>query len=161
MKRPGQPKSTWKRRGVVIALTAICLITLLLCAALAIDVGYICALTAEQQNNADAGALAGASGLQDQDSTAARSRALSLLAQNQEPQGYRSLSDQIIDFGWFDSVNLVFHPLDDPTNAFAIRVRIVIPHLVTPPGSNLSSTHPPSQRLTNAMATSKLMPHPR
>lgn len=123
MKRPGQPKSTWKRRGVVIALTSICLITLLLCAALAIDVGYICALTTEQQNNADAGALAGASGLQDQDSTAARSRALSLLAQNQEPQGYRSLSDQIIDFGWFDSVNLVFHPLDDPTDAFAIRVR--------------------------------------
>ena len=39
-----------RRRGVVIVPVTICLVTLFLCAALAVDVGYICALTTEQQN---------------------------------------------------------------------------------------------------------------
>jgi hypothetical protein len=99
------------------------LATLLMCAALAVDVGYICALTTEQQNNADAAALAGASALQDGDWWGVNERVLQVLARNQEAQGYSSLEDQIIEVGWFDSVNDVFHVLDDPTRAFAVRVR--------------------------------------
>lgn len=111
------------RRGVALVLVAASLVTLLLFASLAVDVGYICALTAEQQNTADAGALAGASGLQDDDWVAAQRRALDVIARNQIPQGFLSLDDQIIEFGWWDSVRLTFHPLDDLDHAFATRVR--------------------------------------
>lgn len=126
MKRRGQPKSTWKRRGVVIALTAICLITLLLCAALAVDVGYICALTTEQQNNADAGALAGAVALQEGDSISVIDRVREIIARNQQPQGYLSLDDQIIEIGWWHPVDQTFAVLDVvdwEARAYAVRVR--------------------------------------
>jgi len=116
-------KETSRRRGAVIVMVAASLITLLLVGSLAVDVGYICALTAEQQNNADAGALAGASGLQDEDWREAHRRAITILALNQRPQGYESLEDQIIEFGWFDSVNNKFHVVDDLERAFAVRVR--------------------------------------
>ena len=42
-----------QRQGLVLVLTTVSLVTLLLFACLAVDVGYICALTTEQQNNAD------------------------------------------------------------------------------------------------------------
>jgi hypothetical protein len=112
-----------RRRGAVIVLTAVSIATLLMCATLAIDVGYICALTTEQQNNADAAALAGASALQEGDWWGVHERALHVLERNQKAQGYLSLEDQIIEVGWYDSVNDVFHVLDDPTRAFAVRVR--------------------------------------
>ena len=112
-----------KRRGAVVVLVAVALVTLFMCASLAIDVGYICALTAEQQNNADASALAGASGLQDEDAAEADRRAFEFLALNQRPQGYESLDDQLVEYGWWDSVNLVFNAVDDLDDAFAVRVR--------------------------------------
>lgn len=112
-----------KRRGVVIPFTAVSIVTLLLFAALAVDVGYICALTTEQQNNADAAALAGASALQEEDWWSAKKRALHIIARNQKAQGYSSLDDQIVEVGWWDSVNHVFHASGDPTRAMAVRVR--------------------------------------
>jgi hypothetical protein len=112
-----------RRRGAVVVLTVVSIVMLLLCASLAVDVGYICALAAEQQNNADAGALAGASALQDGDSWDAEDRVLRIIARNQRPQLYLSLEDQIIEFGWFDTYNNVFHPVADPSRAFAVRVR--------------------------------------
>lgn len=71
-----------RRRGVIAVLVAGSLVTLLLCAALAIDVGHMCLVAAHQQINADAGALAGASGLQDQDSYTAYDRALGFIDAN-------------------------------------------------------------------------------
>jgi len=94
-----------------------------MCAALAVDVGYICALTAEQQNNADAAALGGACELRVADTDVARDRALELLALNQVPQKYLSLDDQIIEFGWWDTVTQTFNEVDDLDDAFAVRVR--------------------------------------
>lgn len=114
-----------RRRGAVIVLTAISIVTLLLCASLAVDVGYICALTAEQQNTADAGSLAGAIALQQEDSESARRRALNIIARNQKSQGFLSLRDQIVEIGIWDSVSQIFTALD-PTewgNGFAVRVR--------------------------------------
>ncbi len=112
-----------RRRGATVVVVAVSLVTLLICASLAIDVGYMCALAAEQQNNADASALAGASGLRDAAWQDANERAIDLLELNQPPQGYLSLDDQVIEFGWFDSVAQAFHVLDDPDDAFAVRVR--------------------------------------
>lgn len=112
-----------RRRGAVAVMVAACMVTLLLAASLAVDVGYICALTAEQQNNADASALAGASGLQDEDWREAYNRAMEYLKLNQLPQKYLSLEDQIIEFGWWDSSTDIFHPVDDLEDAFAVRVR--------------------------------------
>ena len=112
-----------QREGAVIVLVVVSLLTLLVCAALAVDVGYICALTAEQQNNADAASLAGASGLQDEGWEAGYGRALENLGLNQKPQGYLSLDDQVIELGWWDSVAQTFNPVDDPEDAFAVRVR--------------------------------------
>ena len=114
---------TSRRRGVVIVLVAASLLTLLLFACLAVDVGYICALTAEQQNNADATALAGASGLQDEDWREAHNRSINTLELNQTPQGFHSLHDQIIEFGWWNPADNTFNLVDDLEEAFAIRVR--------------------------------------
>jgi hypothetical protein len=116
-------KETSRRRGVVLVLVAACLLTLLLFACLAVDVGYICALTAEQQNNADASALSGASGLQDEDWREAFNRSINTLELNQIPQGFSSLHDQIIEFGWWNPADNTFNLAEDLEDAFAIRVR--------------------------------------
>lgn len=125
MRRLSKSNLPARRRGAVVVLTAVSLVTLLVCAALAIDVGYLCALTTEQQNTADAGSLAGAVALQEGDSTWAHLRALHVIALNQEAQGFLSLRDQIVEIGTWDFASQAFTPLD-PTewhNAFAVRVR--------------------------------------
>ena len=108
MNRSTRGNQSNRRRGAVVVLVAVSLITLFIFAALAVDVGYICALTAEQQNNADATALAGAGGLQDDDWKAALRHAKYILGKNQQPQGYRSLEDQIIEVGIWNSVTQEF-----------------------------------------------------
>lgn len=114
------------RRGVVAVFVCITIFTLMVVAALAIDVGYICALTAEQQNNADAGALAGAVVMQDGDSMSVIDRVRDVLAKNQIPQGYLSLDDQIIEIGWWHPVEQTFTALDQTeweARGYAVRVR--------------------------------------
>ena len=112
-----------RRRGAVVVFVAISLVTLLLCASLAIDVGYICALTAEAQNNADAAALAGASALKESTSDF-RARALDVLARNQATQGFQSLDDQIIEAGRWDKATMTFSSLPDSQSASANAVRV-------------------------------------
>ncbi len=114
-----------ERRGVVIVLAAASLVTLLVFAALAVAVGYICALTVEQQNTADAAALAGAVALQEEDSSTAMERMLDVIAHNQRAQGFLSLDDQIIELGTWDSTDGTFTALDPDEweeKAFAVRV---------------------------------------
>jgi len=125
MKRMVNLNFRLRRRGAVVVLTAISIVTLLICASLAVDVGYICALTAEQQNTADAGSLAGAIALQQEDSEGARERALKIIARNQKSQGFLSLKDQIVEIGIWDSVSQTFTALDQTEwgNGFAVRVR--------------------------------------
>jgi hypothetical protein len=126
MKRFFAPKSDPRRRGVTVVFVTISLFTLFACASLAIDVGYICALTAEAQNTADAGALAGANLLQEKIHDTLEKRVLRLIGLNQKPQGYFSLDDQIIEVGKWDSYEQKFYPLDRvdwEDAAFAVRVR--------------------------------------
>lgn len=114
-----------ERRGVVIVLAAASLVTLLVFAALAVDVGYICALTVEQQNTADAAALAGAVALQEEDSSTAMERMRDVIARNQQDQGFLSLDDQVIELGTWDSTDRTFTALDPDEweeKAFAVRV---------------------------------------
>ena len=54
-----------RRRGAVIVLAAVLLVTLLCACAFSIDIGYIMMVKTQLQNAADAGALAGAGSLRD------------------------------------------------------------------------------------------------
>ena len=115
-----------RHRGVVAVFVCVIMFTVLVMGALAVDVGYICALTAEQQNNADAGALAGAVVLQDGDSMTVVERVRDILAKNQIPQGYLSLDDQIIEIGWWHPVEQTFTALEQAeweARGYAVRVR--------------------------------------
>jgi hypothetical protein len=118
----GDPK---RRRGAVVVFVAVSMITLLLFAALAIDVGWICTLCAEMQNTADAGALAGAIALREEDNDAAIARAYEILGRNLKELGYGSLDDQVVELGIWDSAEQKFTPLDPAewNDAFAVRVR--------------------------------------
>lgn len=114
-----------RRRATVAVLVAVSLVTLLLCASLAIDVGYICALTGEAQNNADAAALAGASAIRDGDPTAVEARALQFLTLNQATQGFYSPDNQTIEVGQWDCSSNGFVLLADPADPSANAVRVV------------------------------------
>lgn len=114
-----------KRRGATVVLVTAFLFVLMGFAALAVDVGHLCAVSTEQQNTADAAALAGASALQDGLlDDAVYARALRVIAINQKTQGYQSLDDQIIEIGKWNSVTSEFTVTDvaDVEDAFAVRV---------------------------------------
>ena len=120
--------SIHRRRGAVLVFVGVTLITLLLCASLAVDVGYICALTAEAQNTADAGALAGAVMLQQGKSDELMKYVYEVIGMNQKRQGFLSLDDQIIEVGRWDSQYQKFSALPPDEwedGAFAVRVRAV------------------------------------
>jgi hypothetical protein len=125
MKRLISRSLSSQRRGAVVVIVAVSMVTLLLFASLAVDVGYICALTAEQQNTADAASLAGAGVLQEGDSLPVLARIHDVISRNQRTQGFHSLEDQIIDIGIWNSVTHTFIPYDpvDWDKAFAVRVR--------------------------------------
>jgi hypothetical protein len=52
LRRPDRAVRPRRRRGAVVVITSVSLVTLLLFGALAVDVGYIAALTAEMQSTA-------------------------------------------------------------------------------------------------------------
>lgn len=126
MKRRATRHNTNRRPAATVVLVGVSMVTLLLFASLAVDVGYICALTAEAQNNADAGALAGANLLQEEEYDNLRERVLHIIGLNQRPQGFLSLDDQLVEFGKWDSATQTFYrlpPEDWEAGAFAVRVR--------------------------------------
>lgn len=120
------PKSatTFRRRGTVVVLTAVVMVTLLCFASLAVDVGYICALTTEQQNTADAAALGGTTALRYGNGGDAIRRARRIIGLNQIPQGYRSPRDQTIELGDWDCLSDGYTAIDPafPNKANAVRV---------------------------------------
>jgi len=63
------PTSIYNQRGATAVMVAIVMVLLIMFAALAIDVGHLCVVRNELQNAADAGALAGARFLYNEDGT--------------------------------------------------------------------------------------------
>lgn len=116
---------TPRRRGAVVALVGVSLMTLLIFASLAVDVGYICALTAEAQDNADAGCLAGASAIHEGDYSHYKDRALEMIGKNQQYQGFFSLKDQIVEVGRWDKATATFTVLDPSLADKGNAVRVV------------------------------------
>ncbi len=114
-----------ERRGVVAVVVVVMLTTLLMFGALAVDVGYICALTAEMQNTADAGALAGASALRAGVYDEWDDRAYSVISMNQEHQGFQSLDTQTVELGRWDKPTMTFTAMDPTLAASANAVRVV------------------------------------
>lgn len=125
MKRSAVSNSAPRRRGMVVALVAVSMVTLLLFGSLAVDVGYICALTAEAQDNADAGCLAGVSAIHDGDYGSVRARALDMIGRNQKRQGFLALEDQIIEVGRWDKATATFESMDFSLASKANAVRVV------------------------------------
>lgn len=116
-----------------MVLTAVSLITLLLCASLAVDIGHLCAVTAEVQNTADAAALAGAGALHEGFlAEGAVDIALDFIAQNQKPQGFFSLNDQVIELGAYNTVTQTFTSLAISGDLEASAVRVVSHRSETP-----------------------------
>ncbi len=118
-------KPSWRSRATVV-LGPMVTVALLLGAAYSVDQAYLCARAAEQQNNADAAAYAGAMALQDPDVTSVMQRTRLVLSRNQRVQGFSAIEDQVVEVGAWDSVNQVFTPmkmLDRQNRPFAVRVR--------------------------------------
>lgn len=114
-----------RRRGAVIVLVAVSMLMLLLCGALAVDVGYICSLVAEMQNTADAGSLSGASALQEGAFDEWKERSYRLIARNQKLQGFQSLDDQVVQVGRWDRAAQTFTTLDPSSANRSNAVRVV------------------------------------
>lgn len=117
-----------QRRGVTAALVAIMLPVLLGVAALTVDIGSVYVVRAQMQDIADAGALAGASALRDQDHDSLYSRADDVIARNKEAFGFSSLSRTIVVGRW-DPTTLTFTPTsaEEIISANAVRVQAVRP----------------------------------
>ncbi|MCH9001457.1 MAG: hypothetical protein IIC02_02695 [Planctomycetes bacterium] len=93
-------------------------------AALSVDVSFMFDLAQHTQHTADAGALAGATALQDYLAAEYYDRAIVAVAQNQHSRGFQSLEDQIIEVGRWNSLDQVFIPVgdDEAEEANAVRV---------------------------------------
>ena len=114
-----------RKRGAAAIMFLLLFPVLIGFAALAIDVGFICNVAAHTQNTADAGALAGAFALFEDETDELISRVQDVIARNQQYEGFLSLEDQTIEVGAWDSVNHVFTALDPADwdgGAFAVRV---------------------------------------
>lgn len=125
MHRPSQLKCSSKRRGAVAVFAAISLVTLLLCASLAVDVGYICVLTGEAQTTADAAAYAGAGALRELEYDSIIARVNDIIARNQSLQGFSSPDDQIVQIGRWDRSTQTFVALPEEEVGSANAVRVV------------------------------------
>ena len=90
-------KRSTKRRAATAVFTVVLIPVLLGFAALSVDVSFMFDLAQHTQHTADAGALAGATALQDYLAAEYYDRAIVVVAQNQHSRGFRSLEDQIIE----------------------------------------------------------------
>ena len=110
------------RRGTTCVVTVIVAPVMFGFAALVVDVGYICAQCAETQNTADAGALAGASALREEEPDLVIGRALQTIALNQKTYARQSLDDQIIEIGTWDWATATFTALEGAVKGNAVHV---------------------------------------
>lgn len=118
-------KQHHQRNGVVVVVTIVSLVTLVGFAALTTDVGYLMALAAETQKNADAAALAGVSAVKESLYDEYYARASAVLLNNHEAGGFPTQQNTTIQIGRWDEQTLQFTGLD-PSNAnSANAVRVV------------------------------------
>jgi len=115
-----------RRRGAVAVLTAITLVVLIICASLAVDLGFVRTVCGDMQHTADSAALAGASALWEADEAdvdVVTERAVDILERMQKSQGFDALQDQVIEVGTFDVKSREFTAVTDASRApFAVRV---------------------------------------
>jgi len=124
--RPDTGRKPFWQSGATVIMAPMVTVALLLCAAYSVDEAYLCARAAEQQNNADAAAIAGAIVLPDSNVASVLQRSRLVLSRNQRAQGFSSMEDQVVEVGAWDSVNHVFAPMemrDRQNRPFAVRVR--------------------------------------
>ncbi len=109
-----------RRRGVVAVQVAVCMVVLLGCAALTIDVGYLYNVRTELQTAADAAALAGVSQLPDEAAT--RTVAQHFASLNHSGQGI-VLAPGDVALGNWDTAQAAFTAGGIPVNAVRVVVR--------------------------------------
>jgi Flp pilus assembly protein TadG len=80
------------QRGSVLALTAICMLALVLALALCLDISHFYSVETEMQNAADASALAGASALDSTDAGILLARQVSIAAMNNYEFNHNSIN---------------------------------------------------------------------
>ncbi len=122
--RPVNPlaKSVHDRRGAIIVLTALLMITMMAMLAFSIDVGYMMTVRTELQRAVDAGALAGA-GLLVQGVEEAESAVQTMVQQNIVGDQEVSEADLSIETGHWDEQAQAFIPSTELPSA--VRVRAV------------------------------------
>ena len=121
-----------RTRGTTAVLLVITVPVMIGMAALAVDVGYMINLATEAQNTADAGALAGANALRNTDFEFAYVRTHEIIAHNQQRQGFTAPSDQIVQFGWWDTTTQTFTEMAAENLASANAARVVAVRNDTP-----------------------------
>ena len=117
-----------RQRGAVLVWTAILVVVLLSCVALAVDVGYLYVTRAQLQNAADAGALAAMAAVREGASrTEAQEAALAVAHANQAAGAKVQLNpDADIIFGSYDAAHQRFQPgayFADATAALVVARR--------------------------------------
>lgn len=117
-------RSSYHRRGVSIVAAVVSMPILIGAMALVIDLGTIYAAKSEVRNIADAGALAGAGALRDNQWETAADQSLAFIESNQLAQGFTSLADQVVEVGRWDSAAKTF-TASAASSANAIRVATV------------------------------------
>lgn len=112
-----------RRRGAVIILIAVLMVTLISLVALAVDMGYLFVIRAGLQATADSASLAGASGLVISDQEAIL-RATDYAYKNIVNGAPVVLQPGDIELGTWDAAAHVFTPLgsSSPTKPFAVKV---------------------------------------
>ena len=108
MKRTTSPDRSSSRRGIAAVATVVTIPVALGFAALSIDVGHIYNVRNELQNAADAGALAGASGLGGENLDEAFSRALDIVEKHAEFPDYSTKLTPLIELGTWDHASRAF-----------------------------------------------------
>ncbi|MCH8148670.1 MAG: hypothetical protein IH987_11845 [Planctomycetes bacterium] len=124
MIRGERRKRSTRRRALTAVFTVVLIPILLGFAALSVDVSFMFDVTQHTQHTADAGALAGATALQDYLGEEYYDRAIVTVAKNQHSRGFRSLDDQIVEVGRWNSFDQVFIPMGDDEIEQSNAVRV-------------------------------------
>lgn len=116
----GTPSACERDQGAVLVFASLLLVALFGVTALVVDVGNMYWVRRTLQNAADAGALAAASDVTDQD--AARATAIEYADAN-SPDGSNVLSPDDVRFGFWDKATRTFYPGGFPVNAVEVITR--------------------------------------
>ena len=111
-----------QRRGIIIVLAAVLMVTMMSLLAFSIDVGYIMTVRTELQRSVDAGALAGA-GMLVQGSSQADTAVREYIQKNTVGNQTVQAGDITVETGHWDNASETFTPSNQLPSA--VRVRAV------------------------------------